>query len=51
MQTYVEYLGQRINAKGIHTTTEKLAAITSTPAPNNVQELRSFLGLLNYVLW
>ena len=48
MQTSVEYLGHRIDAEGLHTTDSKLTAITQAPTPRNVQELRSFLGLLNY---
>ena len=44
----VEYLGHRIDADGLHATTEKLEAVVKAPEPANVQELRSFLGLLNY---
>ena len=48
MQGSVEYLGHRVDAEGLHTTSDKLDAIVSAPEPKNVQELRSFLGLLNY---
>ena len=48
MESSVEYLGHRIDQEGIHATTSKLQAISEAPAPRNVQELRSFLGLLNY---
>ncbi len=48
MQASVEYLGHRIDADGLHTTDSKLKAITQAPTPQNVQELKSFLGLLNY---
>ena len=44
----VEYLGHCISAKGVHTTKEKTQAILEAPEPKNIQELRSFLGLLNY---
>ena len=44
----VEYLGHRIDAEGLHAMPSKLQAIVQAPAPKNVQELRSFLGLLNY---
>ena len=44
----VEYLGHVVDAQGIHTTDSKLKAITEAPQPTNVQELRAFLGLLNY---
>ena len=44
----VEYLGHHISKAGIHTTQEKTKAILDAPEPKNIQELRSFLGLLNY---
>ena len=48
MKASVEYLGHRIDTEGLHTTPDKLEALVKAPAPRNVQELRSFLGLLNY---
>ena len=42
MQEYVEHLGYRIN------TTEKVKAIQDAPVPRNLQELKSFLGVLHY---
>ena len=48
MKDSVEYLGHRVDANGIHATPEKIAAIVNTPLPQNLQQLRSFLGLLNY---
>ena len=48
VQSSVEFLGHRIDAEGIHTTNDKLQAIVQAPAPRNIQELRSFLGLINY---
>ena len=44
----VHYLGHRIDAEGIHTSGDKLDAILNAPTPKNVQQLRAFLGLLNY---
>ena len=44
----VEYLGHRVDAKGLHTLQSKLQAVAQAPAPINVAELRSFLGLVNY---
>ena len=44
----VEYLGHRIDANGLHTTQNKVEAITQVPAPTNLHELRAFLGLLHY---
>lgn len=45
----VEYLGHQINRNGIQPLQSKVEAIVvNAPVPKNVQELRSFLGLLNY---
>ena len=44
----VEYLGHIISAKGLQPTDEKIRAITQAPAPQDVTQLRAFLGLLNY---
>ncbi|XP_033832445.2 uncharacterized protein K02A2.6-like [Periophthalmus magnuspinnatus] len=44
----VEYLGHVIDEKGLHTAPSKIAAIVDAPSPENVSQLRSFLGLLNY---
>ena len=44
----VEYLGHLISEEGLHTAPKKLEAIQAAPAPKNIQELRSFLGLLHY---
>ena len=48
LQPSVSFLGHRIDANGIHPLDDKLQAIAQAPAPVNVQELRSFLGLINY---
>ena len=47
-QESVQYLGHHISAEGVHTTKDKTRAILDAPEPKNIQELRSFLGLLNY---
>ena len=44
----VDYLGHHIDAQGLHTMSCKLDAIVQAPKPENLQQLRSFLGLLNY---
>ncbi|XP_061892242.1 uncharacterized protein K02A2.6-like [Entelurus aequoreus] len=44
----LEYLGHVIDKKGLHKSPEKLKAIAEAPAPINVSQLRSFLGLINY---
>ncbi|KAL7839170.1 hypothetical protein SRHO_G00258280 [Serrasalmus rhombeus] len=47
-QESVEYLGHIIDAAGLHKSPEKVRAIIDTPAPGDVSQLRSFLGMLNY---
>ena len=44
----VEYLGHQIDRREIRALSSKVEAISNAPQPTNVQELRSFLGLLNY---
>ncbi|KAJ8348953.1 hypothetical protein SKAU_G00275420 [Synaphobranchus kaupii] len=47
-QSSVEYLGHVIDSEGLHKAPSKIKALTDAPAPENVSQLRSFLGLLNY---
>ena len=46
----VMYLGHRIriDREGLHPTNDKIRAIQQAPAPHNVTELKSYLGLVNY---
>ena len=44
----VEYLGHKISANGLQPTTEKVQAIVQAPQPTNVNQLKSFLGMMNY---
>ncbi|XP_058049000.1 uncharacterized protein K02A2.6-like, partial [Ahaetulla prasina] len=44
----VEFLGYRIDKKGIHPTESKVKAIKRAPAPKNKTELQAFLGLENF---
>ena len=48
MQQSVEYLGHRIDATGLHPTSDKIKAIVDAPEPTTISELKSYLGLLNY---
>lgn len=48
MRPSVDYLGYRIDKHGLHTMPDKVAAISEAPSPQNVKELRAFLGLVNY---
>ena len=44
----VNYLGHQIDSEGLHPLADKVKAVEEAPAPRNVQELKSFLGLLTY---
>ena len=44
----VVYLGHKINAKGLYPLAKKVEAVQAVPAPKNVTELKSYLGLLSY---
>ena len=46
--TNIEYLGHAISSKGLEQTTSKVIAIVEAPAPRDVSELKSLLGLVNY---
>ena len=44
----ITYCGHKINANGLHKTQEKIEAVINAPVPENVTQLRAFLGLVNY---
>ena len=44
----VEYLGYRISGEGISSTKEKRRAIVDAPVPEDISQLKSFWGLVNY---
>lgn len=48
MQKEAVYLGLKVDADGLHPVEEKLDAIRKAPVPQNVSELRSFLGMVQY---
>ena len=48
LQESVEYLGHKIDKNGVSPILEKLEAIRDAPAPTNLHQLRSWLGLVNY---
>ena len=45
---YVEYLGHQISAQGLKPAAEKVCAIVDAPTPNDITQLKSFLGMLAY---
>ena len=48
LKDVMEYLGHKVDADGLHTTTKKVRAVQQAPRPGNQQQLQSFLGLLQY---
>ncbi|XP_050072320.1 uncharacterized protein K02A2.6-like [Anopheles maculipalpis] len=44
----IEYLGHIIDRTGLRPNPKKIDAIIKLPAPSNVNEVRSFLGAINY---
>ena len=44
----IEYVGYEVDKDGRHPMQDKVKAIREAPHPTNVQELRSYLGLLNF---
>ena len=44
----IEYLGHIIDKDGLHSTEAKVRAIKEAPEPQNLTQLRSFLGIVNY---
>lgn len=47
-QSKLDFLGYTISPEGITPTEEKVQAIQSYPLPNTIQELRRFVGMLNF---
>ena len=46
----IEYLGHQINKNGLQPTDKHIKAIKDAPPPENVNMLKSFLGMVNFYL-
>ena len=46
-QTEMEFLGHHITAEGIRPLTSRMAAIQEFPQPNDIKQLRRFMGMAN----
>ncbi|KAK9743631.1 RNase H-like domain found in reverse transcriptase [Popillia japonica] len=44
----ITYLGHTIDSKGLHTSPDNVKAILQSPRPNDMSQLRGFLGLVHY---
>ncbi len=47
-QDEIIFCGHKINKDGLHKTQDKIESVMNAPQPQNVSQLRSFLGLINY---
>lgn len=45
----ITFMGHKINKEGLQTDPQKTEAIKDYPAPKNLEELRRFLGMVNYL--
>ncbi|CAF1443856.1 unnamed protein product [Rotaria sp. Silwood1] len=48
LQNQVEYLGYIVDKHGIRSSPSKTTAIIKMPRPDNISQLRSFLGMVNH---
>ena len=48
MQMTVTYMDREMSAEGMRPTEEQVRAIREAPGPQNVQQLRSWLGMVNF---
>lgn len=44
----IQYLGYKVDAKGVHTVENNVKAVVNAPTPISVTELKAYLGFLNY---
>ena len=44
----IQFLGYEIDENGLHVSQDKIKAIDEMKVPENLTELRSFLGMINY---
>lgn len=47
-ETSIDYLGYRVDEKGLHPLKHKCEAIANAPNPENVTQLKAYLGLLSF---
>ena len=45
----ITFMGHKISSQGLSSDPEKVRAINEMPAPTNVDELRRYLGIVNYL--
>jgi len=45
----VTYIGHRLSKNGIQSDPDKIKAIKNMPTPKNLKQLKTFLGMVNYL--
>ena len=48
MQDRITFLGHDIDAQGVHIARDKVLAVEQWPVPQNVGDVRSFLGFVQF---
>ncbi|XP_046142832.1 uncharacterized protein LOC123988087 [Osmia bicornis bicornis] len=48
LQTTINYLGREVSAEGVRPGKDKVKALLESPVPNNVKQVRQFMGLASY---
>ncbi len=48
LKSRITFLGHTVDGDGIHTMDDKISAIKNFPQPQNVENVRSFLGLCGF---
>ncbi|XP_063245210.1 uncharacterized protein LOC134546356 isoform X1 [Bacillus rossius redtenbacheri] len=48
LQPSVTFLGHTIDKEGLHTCGDKVSAVVGAPVPQDLKQLRAWLGLVNY---
>ena len=48
LQPEITYCGFHVDGAGLHKTPEKIRAVVEAPQPDNITQLRAFLGMVNY---
>ena len=48
LQNSVEYLGPVITAEALHQSLKKVQAMADLPSPQNIRQLKSFVGMVRY---
>ena len=48
-QNEIEFFGESYTTSGHKPSKDKVAAITSMPAPINKKQVQSFIGMINYL--